>query len=454
MQKIINIFRTIRSSIIYQLITNILRNLHMFKLILCLIILIITYILIFTNRRIRATSAFFGAILAITLGLITFNKATSYIDFNKLGIILGMMIFIIITKESGIFQYLAIKVTKYSKGNLLVLLVLLSLLAGFLSSILDEITTMLFLANITLTIAHILEISPLPFLISEIIFSNVGGMATYVGTPVDIMIGSAANLNFYDFIYHMSPISLILVTVNIFYLINIFKNTIKKNNIPTEIIFRFSKIDEKKAITNPTLFKYSLLILSIILVSSFFSHIINLNLAIIYLLGAIILLIISQDRPDDIYAQIDWRIIFFLIGLNILAGTLVENGLIEIISSKLLSFAGNNINFLSFITLGASTFMSSFLDNIPMIALNIPIIENISHHLGASYDILWWALILGANIGANGTLIGTASNLIVADIAEKNKQPIPFWYFIKVAFPLVIIDLFIALIYFYLRYLS
>ena len=132
----------------------------------------------------------------------------------------------------------------------------------------------------------------------------------------------------------------------------------------------------------------------------------------------------------------------------------MENGLIEIISSKLLSFAGNNINFLCFITLGASTFMSSFLDNIPMIALNIPIIENISHHLGASYDILWWALILGANIGANGTLIGTASNLIVADIAEKNKQPIPFWYFIKVAFPLVVIDLFIALIYFYLRYLN
>lgn len=171
-------------------------------------------------------------------------------------------------------------------------------------------------------------------------------------------------------------------------------------------------------------------------------------------MGAIILLIISQDRPDDIYAQIDWRIIFFLIGLNILAGTLEENGLIEIISSKLLSFAGNNINFLCFITLGASTFMSSFLDNIPMIALNIPIIENISHHLGASYDILWWALILGANIGANGTLIGTASNLIVADIAEKNKQPIPFWYFIKVAFPLVLLNLIIASIYFYLRYLN
>lgn len=427
----------------------------MIKLILSLTVLIITYFLIFTNRRIRTTSTFFGAILTIVLGLITFNKAITYIDFNKLGIIIGMMIFTIIAKESGIFQYLALKVIKYSKGNPLILLITLSFLAGFLSSILDEITTLLFLANVTLAITYILGISPLPFLISEIIFSNIGGMATYIGTPVDIMIGSAANLNFYDFIYHMTPISLILITVNIFYLINLFKDTLRKNNIPTEIISRLNKIDEKKAITNPTLFKNSLLILSIVLIASFFSHIINLNLAIIYLSGAIILLIISQDRPDEIYAQIDWRIIFFLMGLNILAGTLVENGLIEIISSKLLSFSGENLNFLSFITLGLSTFMSSFFDNIPIVALTIPIIENISHHLGpTTITVLWWALALGTNIGANGTLIGTASNLIVADIAEKNNQPIPFWYFVKIAFPLVILDFIIASIYIYLRYLS
>ena len=426
----------------------------MIKLTLSLIVLIITYFLIFTNRRIRTTSAFFGAIFAIILGLITFDKAITYIDFNKLGIIIGMMIFTIIAKESGIFQYLALKVIKYSKGNPLILLITLSLLAGFLSSILDEITTLLFLANITLAITYILGISPLPFLISEIIFANIGGLATYIGTPVDIMIGSAANLNFYDFIYHMTPISLILITVNIFYLINLFKDTLRKNNIPTEIISRLNKIDEKKAITNPALFKNSLLILSIVLIASFFSHIINLNLAIIYLSGAIILLIISQDKPDEIYAQIDWRVIFFLIGLNILAGTLVENGLIEIISSKLLSFSEGNLNFLSFITLGLSTFMSSFFDNIPIVALTIPIIENISHHLGSStITVLWWALALGANIGANGTLIGTASNLIVADIAEKNNQPIPFWYFVKVALPLVILNFFISLIYVYLRYL-
>ena len=427
----------------------------MIKLILSLIVLIITYFLIFTNRRIRTTSTFFGAILTILLGLITFNKAITYIDFNKLGIIIGMMIFTIIAKESGIFQYLALKVIKYSKGNPLILLITLSSLAGFLSSILDEITTLLFLANITFAITHIIEISPLPFLISEIIFSNIGGLATYIGTPVDIMIGSAANLNFYDFIFHMTPISLILAVVNIFYFINLFKDTLKKNNnIPKEIISRLNKIDEKKAITNPTLFKNSLLVLSIVLIASFFSHIINLNLAIIYLSGAIILLIISQDSPDEIYAQIDWRIIFFLIGLNVLAGTLEENGLIEIVSSKLLNLTKGNINLLSFTILGVSTFTSSFFDNIPIVALTIPIIENISHHLGSTITVLWWSLALGANIGANGTLIGTASNLIVADIAEKNNQPISFWYFVKVAFPLVVLNFFVSLIYVYLRYLT
>ena len=194
--------------------------------------------------------------------------------------------------------------------------------------------------------------------------------------------------------------------------------------------------------------------MSIVLIASFFSHIINLNLAIIYLSGAIILLIISQDRPDEIYAQIDWRIIFFLIGLNVLAGTLEENGLIEIVSSKLLNLTKGNINLLSFTILGVSTFTSSFFDNIPIVALTIPIIENISHHLGSTITVLWWSLALGANIGANGTLIGTASNLIVADIAEKNNQPISFWYFVKVAFPLVVLNFFVSLIYVYLRYLT
>ncbi len=162
---------------------------------------------------------------------------------------------------------------------------------------------------------------------------------------------------------------------------------------------------------------------------------------------------ISHDKPDEIYAQIDWRVIFFLIGLNILTGALEENGLIEIISSKITIFSGKNLKLLTITILGLSTFTSAFFDNIPIVTLAIPIIENIFHQLGFSFTSLWWTLILGANIGANGTLIGTASNLIVADIAEKNKQSIPFWYYVKIVLPLVIFNFIIVLIYIYLRYL-
>jgi len=423
------------------------------KLILSLMICIVTYFFIFTNRRIRETVAFFGALLTIALGLIEFDQAISYIDLNKLAIIIGMMIFTIITKESGVFQYLAIKATKFSKGNPLVLLLSLSLLAGFLSSILDEIITLLFLANITLLITNILEIPSLPFLISEIIFANIGGLATYIGTPANIMIGSSAKLSFYDFIYHMAPISLLLMLISAFYLANYFKKTLQENNPPPEIISRFSHLDEKKAITNLPLLRNSLGILVITIIISFLSPLINLPLGTIYLLGAIILLLISPYDADEIYPQIDWKVIFFLAGLNILAGALEENGLIKIVSSHLLSSSGEDLNFLSFYVLGLSTFLSSFFDNIPIIVLAIPILKNIFYYLESNSSVLWWVLVLGANIGANGTLISTASNLTVADLAEKNKQPIPFWYFTKVSFPLVIINLIVASFYIYLRYL-
>ena len=360
----------------------------MIKLILILIITIITYFLIFTNTRIRTSATFLGAILAIALGLIKFDRAITFIDFNKLGIIIGMMIFIIIAKESGIFEYLALKVTIYSKGNPILLLIYLSLLTGFLSSILDVLTTLFFLANITIALTSILEIPALPFLISEIIFANIGGLATYIGTPVNITIGSAAKFSFYNFFYHMAPISIILMSINLLYLIIIFKNTFKPYNLSRETISHFSKIDIKKVIVNASLYKNSLLILGITILVSFFSPILHLDLAIIYLLGAITLLLISHDKPDEIYAQIDWRIIFFLIGLNILAGTLEENGLVEIISSKIIIFSGKNLKFLTFIILGFSTFSSAFFDNIPIVTLAIPIIENVFHQLGFSFTSL------------------------------------------------------------------
>lgn len=424
------------------------------QLILTITIISLVYFFIFTNRRIRTSSAFLGGIVVILIGLISFEKAVGYIDFNKIGIIIGVMVFTTIAKDSGIFQFLAIKVMRYSHGNPWLLLILLSLLTGALSSFFDEITTVLFMANITIAITSILEISSIPFLISEIIFANIGGMATYLGTPANIMIGSAAHLSFFDFIYHTTPIAIILTIINIYYFKIIFSKTLLENKIPQHVVSRLDEINGNECITDHILFRKIVIMIFIGIILIFFSHIFEIDLAVIILFLAIMLLFITPGKSaHSIYSQIDWGIVFFLIGLNILAGTMEEHGIIDILSQKIVQLTKANFQYLDFLFLVSSTFMSSFLDNIPIVNLAIPVIDHIVQEFPSTAPVVWIAIALGSNIGANGTLIGTASNLIVAEIAEKNNQRIYFWYFFKIAFPLVVIDLIVASIFFYFRYL-
>jgi Na+/H+ antiporter NhaD/arsenite permease-like protein len=424
------------------------------QLALTIIVITIVYFFIFTNRRIRTSSAFLGGIAVILLGLISFEKAIDYVDFNKIGIVIGVMVFTTIAKDSGIFQFLAIKVMRYSKGNPWLLLVLLSILTGALSSFFDEITTVLFMANITIAITSILNISSIPFLVSQIIFANIGGMATYLGTPANIMIGSAAHFSFFDFIYHTTPIAIILTIINIYYFKFIFSKDLSETRVPQPVLSRLQKIDDKESIIDHALYKKVVIMIIIGVILIFFSHGLEIDLAAIILFLAIMLLFISPGKSaHSIYSQIDWGIVFFLIGLNILAGTMEEHGIIDILSKKIVELTRADFQYLDFLFLTSSTFLSSFLDNIPIVNLAIPIIDHIVQEFPSTAPVIWITIVLGANIGANGTLIGTASNLIVAEIAEKNNQRIYFWYFFKIAFPLVIIDLCIASIYFYLRYL-
>ena len=424
------------------------------QLILTIIIISIVYFFIFTNRRIRTTSSFFGAILVILVGLISFEKAISYIDFNKLGIIIGVIIFTNIAKDSGMFQFLAIKVMRHSHGNPWLLLILLSLLTGILSSFFDEITTVLFMANITIALTSILGISPLPFLISEIISANIGGMATYLGTPTNIMIGSAAHFSYLDFIYHALPVAVILTIVNIYYFKIIFSKKLLESKIPEHLLSRLNEVKESECITDHILFKKIVILVIIGIILMLFSHRIAADLAVIILFISLILFFLTPEKSTDfILSQIDWGIIFFLIGLNVLAGTMEEHGIIDILTNKMIQLSRADFQYLHYLFLISTTFLSSFLDNIPIVNIAIPIIEHIVKEFPATAPVIWITIALGANIGANGTLIGTASNLIVAKIAEKNNQPIYFWHFFKISFPLVIIDLFVVSIYFYFRYL-
>ncbi len=424
------------------------------QLILTIIIISIVYYFIFTNRRIRTSSAFIGGILAIFLGLISFDTALGYIDFTKIGIIIGMMIITVIAKDSGLFQFLAIKVMRYSFTNTWTLFVQLSLLTGILSSLLDEITTLLFMANITLAITSILEISPLPFLIAQIIFANIGGMATYLGTPTNIMIGSSAHFSFFDFIYHTAPIAIILIFISIYYFKRVFGKMVLKNKIPRELIANFHRIDEKVCIINRKLFHQTMIVLAIGITLALFSHLLQLDLTIIVLMAALTLMVLHSEKSvHSIYAQVDWEIVFFIMGLNILAGSLEEHGIINLFSKQLLQITRENPKSINFLFFASNTFLSSFLDNIPIVNLAIPVAKHIIREIPAIDPTIWITMAIASNIGANGTLIGTASNLIVADIAAKNNQPIRFWYFFKIGFPLVVIHFLISFLYIYLRYL-
>ena len=227
-----------------------------------------------------------------------------------------------------------------------------------------------------------------------------------------------------------------------------------KKKLPQSVISRLQKIDDKKCIVDYVLYKKVVIMIIIGIILIFFSHGLEIDLAPVILFLAITLLFISPGKSAHfIYSQIDWGIIFFLIGLNILAGTMEEHGIINILSEKIVEITRADFQYLDFLFLTSTTFLSSFLDNIPIVNLAIPIIDHIVQEFPSTAPVIWVTIALGSNIGANGTLIGTASNLIVAEIAEKNNQPIYFWYFFKIAFPLVIIDLFIASIYFYFRYL-
>lgn len=426
----------------------------MHQLVLIVVIISIVYYFIFTNRRIRTISPFFGAIVLIFLGLISFERAISYIDFTKIGIIIGLMIITIIARDSGLFEFLAIKVFRYSKGDSWSLFVFLSILTGILASLTDEITTLLFMANIAIAITSILEISSIPFLISQIIFANIGGIATYWGTHVNIMIGTSAGFSFFDFMYHTAPIAIILAIVSVYYFKIILRKTILKSKFPPEILKNFDKINEKKCIIDQSLFKKIIIITVIVLMVALFPHIFQNDLAVIVPLIALTLVVLTPEKSvHSIYAQIDWAIIFFIIGLNILAGTLEEHGIIDILSRKILEMTKENNTSITLLFLTSNTFLSSFLDNVPIVNLFIPIAKDIIEIVPTMNPIIWITMIIASNMGANGTLIGTASNLIVAEIAENNKQRIGFWYYFRIAFPLVIIHFIISAIYIYLRYL-
>ena len=420
------------------------------ELIASLSIFVVVMALVMSEKVNRTIAALVGACLILLLRIMTFDQALGYIDFNTLGVLVGMMIIVGIVKNTGIFEYLAIYASKKVKGDPWKIILSLSVITAVTSAFLDNVTTVLLIVPMTFVITDTLELDPLPFLIPEIMASNMGGTATLIGDPPNIMIGSATDLGFVDFIMNLGPIIVIIFAVTFL----IFKVLFRKQLvISPQKELEIMQFDEKKAIKDSSLLKKSLIVLGLVILGFFFHEQLNYPSALVALSGAALLLLLSRESIDEVFSNVEWPTLFFFGGLFVLVGALEEVGVINKLASLLVEMTGNNLLLTGIIMIWFSALASSVLDNIPFVATLIPLIKAIGVKTGMDITPLWWAISLGACLGGNGTLIGASANVIVAGLAEKHGHRLTFGKYLKYGLPLMLLSIFLSTIYLIIFYL-
>jgi len=413
-------------------------------------IFITAYILIIWDKFDRAVIAMSGASLMILFKILSQESAFKEIDFNTLGLLISMMVIVMITKRSGIFEYLAIKTVKIARGEPIIILVLLSVTTGLLSAVLDNVTTILLIIPVTLSITNDLHINPIPFIITEIFASNVGGTATLVGDPPNIMIGSSVGLSFMDFIKNSAPIAIPMLFMITFIFVLIYR---KKLIATCQAKTKIMEMDEKKCIKDRSLLIKSLIILSLTIIGFMLHSVLHYESATIAITGAVALLFISKIRPEKILHEVEWKTIFFFAGLFIMVGGLKEAGVIKILAKNAIDLTQGDLILTTMTILWVSAIASAFLDNIPFVATMIPLIKDMGAMSGMNLTPIWWALSLGACLGGNGTIIGASANVIATGLAEEQGHKITFRNYFKVAFPIMILSIIACSIYLFIFYL-
>ena len=417
-----------------------------------LIIFILTYAMIIWEKIHRMVVAMAGGMLMLLLGFVSQETAVKDdIDFNTLGLLTGMMIIVTITKRSGVFGAVAVWAATFTKGYPLRLLALLSAITALASALLDNVTTVLLIVPVTITLTDKLQIDPVPFLLSEILASNIGGTATLIGDPPNIMIGSVTGLSFNAFVCNLAPVSIFILFLTIGILVLLYRKDLQTSE---EHRLSILKLHYKDEITDWQLLKKSLAVLGFTIIGFGLHSILRLESATVALAGAMLLLLISKEEPEEILLNIEWPTIFFFTGLFVLVGGIKATGVIKALAQWGLTITHGQAMETSLLILWLSAIASAFIDNIPFVATMIPMLQEMGQLSGLNLEPVWWSLALGACLGGNGTLIGASANLIVAGIAEKNGISLTFRQFFKTAFPFMLLSVLISHIYLYLRYFS
>jgi Na+/H+ antiporter NhaD/arsenite permease-like protein len=432
------------------------------KAILSLVLFVVAYLLIASEKVNKTVVAIMGGTAVIFLQLVTFEQAINGIDFNVIFLLIGMMTSVYILSKTGFFEYIAMSVAKLAKGEPRVIMIFLLIVTAVLSAFLDNVTTIIMIVPITILIMQLLEVSPIPFVIMEAIASNIGGTATLIGDPPNILIGSQANLSFNDFIIHLGPIVVLVFIVFILSSLFWFRNSFK---VDEKIKERVTKAIPALAIVDKKNMKKALGVLVLMFIG-FFSHdIIGVPPGVIALAGGMIMLLVCKHESEETLMRVEWSVIFFFIGMFMMIAALDVNGVIGMVGERVLHVAGNNLFLVCIIVLWSSAVFSAVLDNIPFVIVMIPLIRHFVVYFSQNAGIvdphiihmqveqpLWWALALGACFGGNGTLIGSSANIVMSRISERNGYHISFMKFFKYGSMFMVQSMILCTLYIWIRY--
>ena len=423
-----------------------------------LVIFLVTYALIISEKVQRTVIALFGAMLMVLAGVISQEQAISHIDFNTLALLIGMMIQVLVLSKTGLFRFLSVWAAQKTNGNPVALLIALSVMVACCSAFLDNVTTVLLTVPITFTLTRDLKISPLPFVLAQILASNIGGTCTMIGDPPNIMIASKVKeLSFNDFIINLAPVCIVVFIVTLLILLFLFRKEFarasKEHNRIMNI--KLGGLIRSKGLLVRCLFTLVFTI-ALFCCHGFIPHW-GLESGTIAVTGASLLLLLTMPDRDKaleyIFSKVEWTTIFFFVGLFVLVGGLEVNGIINCLAEQTMRLTGGEPVATTMSVLWLSAIMSAFVDNIPFVATMIPLVQDMGAMGYQNLEPLWWALSLGACLGGNGTVIGASANVVALGLARQHKLRVSFMQYFVIGFPLMLLSIGICSVYLYCFYL-
>jgi Na+/H+ antiporter NhaD/arsenite permease-like protein len=423
--------------------------------VIAITVFVVAYALIAADRANNTVIALTGAAIVIALGVVesddVFYSHKTGIDWDVIFLLLGMMIIVSVLRQTGVFEYVAIWCAKRAKGSPLRIMILLVLVTAFASALLDNVTTVLLVAPVTLLVCDRLAMAAAPFLMAEVFASNIGGAATLVGDPPNIIIASRAGLSFNDFLIHMTPIVVIVMVVFVAMLPRLFRGSFDVD--PTRVADIMS-LEEREAIRDPRLLVKCGVVLALV-IAAFITHsVIHVAPSMVALLGAGLLVVISGLDSSDYLSSVDWETLLFFAGLFVMVGALVRTGVIDRLAGLATTATGGNALLTTMLILAISVPVSGIVNTVPFVATMAPIVGQLAAAMGgqAYHGVLWWALALGAAFGGNLTAVGASANVVTLGIARRSQNPISFWEFTRKGVVVTAVSIGISAVYLWVRY--